>query len=207
MCTFISLPLSLSLSLTLSHTLSLSLTLVSVHSKSPLPGPDDIVRLLLHWCSEQLRSKVAADVSVGLSALQVLLRKNEYRTAFFNDDGLNKLTNLLRSQTSGPANSQLLYQAIYAMWLLSYNKSLAEQFHTTSAITRIIDTIRQITKVKVIRVGIATLTVRPWLSKTPPRHRVARSNTCLSPPRPPEPARQRPQQPADDRSRLRTRAR
>jgi hypothetical protein len=69
------------------------------------------------------------------------------------------LTNLLRQQTNGPANSQILYQAIYGMWLLSYNKTIIEQFHSTSAITRIVDTIRQVTKVKVIRVGIATLTV------------------------------------------------
>lgn len=66
------------------------------------------------------------------------------------------LGGLLKSKAK---NSQLLYQTLYCLWLLSYNKKVAEMVSETKVIPYIVDVLRTVPKEKVARMGLATLRV------------------------------------------------
>lgn len=119
-------------------------------------GPSEVTQQLLSWCTEQLRTGSPSSMSPALSALQILLRRNQYRLAFYRLDALSLLDASTRSQAAQNA-LQVTYQTIYCLWLLSYNSEIAENFHRTLVIKNVVETIRQVTKVKVIRVGLACL--------------------------------------------------
>lgn len=57
--------------------------------------------------------------------LQMLLRRDEYRTAFISVDGISTLLSIL----SGRVNFQLQYQLIFCVWVMTFNPRLAERMN------------------------------------------------------------------------------
>lgn len=64
-------------------------------------------------------------MSSVVRCLQILLRRDEYRTGFILDDGIPTLLSIL----SGQVNPQIQYQLIFCVWVLSFNRQLAEQMN------------------------------------------------------------------------------
>lgn len=50
--------------------------------------PENVLTEVLQWCNEQIRNPKTA--SMGLEGLQNLLRHDDVRVRFFEDDGLNR---------------------------------------------------------------------------------------------------------------------
>jgi len=83
------------------------------------------------------------------------LKKDHHRIVFFGDDGLNLLGSVL---TRPDTKRQILYQTMYCLWLLSYNKQIAEAFGTiTDLVQHIVDAVRLQDKEKIRRLGLSTL--------------------------------------------------
>lgn len=57
--------------------------------------------------------------------LQMLLRRDEYRTAFITVDGISTLLSIL----SGRVNFQIQYQLIFCVWVMTFNPRLAERMN------------------------------------------------------------------------------
>merc|ERR1712110_552154 len=91
--------------------------------------PEDQLSEVMQWCNDQLRDPTSA--SMALEGLRNLLRHDDIRVRFFEDDGLNRLGSLLKN---GSSDTTLLYKALFCLWLMSYNEDIAAQFHTTNVI-------------------------------------------------------------------------
>jgi len=115
---------------------------------------DDTVKLFCRYLREQLRQTEENDVCNAISALQKLLAKDSYREFFAIEDGIGLLVFLLKSKSK---NSQILYEVVYVLWLLSFNKHVAEKMNDTKVIPSLIELLRTVSKDKVIRLSLATL--------------------------------------------------
>jgi len=113
-----------------------------------------IINNIISWCNEKLRSSNPTEIGVALEGLQTLLRKEQIRTMFADDDGIARLGGILRISN---LSSQVIYETLYSLWLLSYNDHIAAQFHKSLVIHRIVDAIKNVQKEKVIRMGLAIL--------------------------------------------------
>jgi len=111
---------------------------------------------LFRWITEQLRHPSQADIHLALTTLQALLSKDAYRSRFFDSDNgdFQLLVKIIQTQSS---NFQLVYEAIYCAWLLTYNEKISTRVGGTGLITALVDVIKTMTKEKVIRLAIATL--------------------------------------------------
>jgi len=114
--------------------------------------PEDQLSEVMQWCNDQLRDPTSA--SMALEGLRNLLRHDDIRVRFFEDDGLNRLGSLLKN---GSSDTTLLYKALFCLWLMSYNEDIAAQFHTTNVIQYIINVIKTVSKEKILRIGAAVL--------------------------------------------------
>jgi len=85
-----------------------------------------------------------------------LLRSDPFRVIFYQEGGLDCLNHLMRVQNQ---NYQLLYQAVYCCWLVSYNKQIAANFSSNQStiIHKLVEIVRTTSKEKVMRMAIATL--------------------------------------------------
>lgn len=61
--------------------------------------------------------------------LQMLLRRDEYRTAFISVDGISTLLSIL----SGRVNFQIQYQLIFCVWVMTFNPRLAERMNKSDS--------------------------------------------------------------------------
>jgi V-type H+-transporting ATPase subunit H len=115
----------------------------------------DLPRAVFNWFNQRLHESTTVDERVfALSAVQVLLRKNEYRVQLAGKDGINQLLSLVR----GDEHRQVLYQAVLCLWLLSFNRAVAStQFPRTRAVQAMSKLIGVISTSKVIRITILTL--------------------------------------------------
>eukprot|EP01103_Thecamoeba_quadrilineata_P000097 TRINITY_DN10076_c0_g1_i1.p1 TRINITY_DN10076_c0_g1~~TRINITY_DN10076_c0_g1_i1.p1 ORF type:complete len:460 (-),score=85.02 TRINITY_DN10076_c0_g1_i1:105-1484(-) len=115
---------------------------------------------LFQWINLQIRTKQnPLEISTALGALQILLRKDELRETFYNNDGLNNVSGLIKTYAASNSTAafQILYQATYALWLLSYNSVVSAKFGENQVIMRLGGLIRTSVKEKVIRMAIACL--------------------------------------------------
>jgi V-type H+-transporting ATPase subunit H len=113
------------------------------------------VQFFCRWITEHLRSDEVADVLVAVSALQVLLRRREFRPIFHAEDGVKLLGGVLNDYTN---KRQVLYQTLYCLWLLSYDDTVAEDFgRISNLVSQLVEVIRKEDRVKIRRVGIAIL--------------------------------------------------
>jgi len=88
-----------------------------------------------------------------LYALMRVLNKDEFRLSFAEKDGLQLLGGVLKAKMK---SLQILYEVAHCMWLLTYNKSVAERVADTNVIRQLTEVLRTQTKEKVIRMCYAT---------------------------------------------------
>eukprot|EP01111_Echinosteliopsis_oligospora_P007418 TRINITY_DN223_c0_g1_i1.p1 TRINITY_DN223_c0_g1~~TRINITY_DN223_c0_g1_i1.p1 ORF type:complete len:452 (-),score=109.78 TRINITY_DN223_c0_g1_i1:84-1439(-) len=115
--------------------------------------PVDIQDHFFGWIKDHLRV-LTQETHLALYALQCLFAKNEYRLQFFKAGDTNLLVHVLRTQTQ---NFQLIYETIYCAWLMTYNEYVANNVNDTDLIPALVDVIKTISKEKVIRLTLATL--------------------------------------------------
>jgi len=112
---------------------------------------------LFRWISEQLRHPTGpTDIHLALCTLQALLSKDQYRVRFFESDtgDFQLLVKIIQTQSS---NFQLVYEAIYCAWLITYNEKISSHVGGTGLIPALVDVIKTVTKEKVVRLSIASL--------------------------------------------------
>eukprot|EP00007_Cunea_sp_BSH-02190019_P008010 CAMPEP_0174229450 /NCGR_PEP_ID=MMETSP0417-20130205/427_1 /TAXON_ID=242541 /ORGANISM="Mayorella sp, Strain BSH-02190019" /LENGTH=457 /DNA_ID=CAMNT_0015306997 /DNA_START=71 /DNA_END=1441 /DNA_ORIENTATION=+ len=116
---------------------------------------EDLPRAIFNWFNQRLHESHSVDETVfALSALQVLLRKNEYRIQFASKDGINQLLPLVRIDQ----HRQVLYQAVFSLWLLSFYRPVAAgHFPRTRAVQALSKLLGVVTADKVVRITILTL--------------------------------------------------
>jgi len=115
----------------------------------------DEVQQFLKWVNTQLRTKTGnLELSTALNTLQTLLQRDELRLVFYQEQGINCLKGLLQQYGS---NFQILYQAIYCLWLLSYNETIAENVGGSLVVHKLVELVRTSAKEKVIRIALSTL--------------------------------------------------
>jgi len=113
------------------------------------------VQVFCRWIGEHLSRNQIANSLVAVSAAQILLHRSEYRRIFHAEDGLKLLNGVLKDYTN---NRPILYQVLYCLWLLSYDPVVAEDFSkVTNLVGQTVEIIRREDRVKIRRVGIATL--------------------------------------------------
>eukprot|EP01101_Sappina_pedata_P010603 TRINITY_DN6721_c0_g1_i1.p1 TRINITY_DN6721_c0_g1~~TRINITY_DN6721_c0_g1_i1.p1 ORF type:complete len:456 (-),score=245.97 TRINITY_DN6721_c0_g1_i1:132-1499(-) len=124
-----------------------------IKAKNP---EDSDVQQTVSWLTKRLRTKTSyQDISTALKALQTLLRRDEFRLVFYKENGLQCLNTILFSQTQ---YYQLIYQATFCAWLLSFNSTVAANFSQNSSIIHsLVEIIRTSGKEKVTRTTVATL--------------------------------------------------
>jgi len=123
-------------------------------SKSSEAAPEDL-QSVFRWVNEQLRSRSAlAELSTTLNILQILLRRDNFRLVYAQDNGLHILGSLLNPQ----ANFQILYQVLVAIWLLSYNEKIrTEGIAPSGVLPKIVEILKSAAKEKVLRVCLSVL--------------------------------------------------
>lgn len=129
------------------------LSLLLIKRKNP---EENDVQQTISWVTKRLRTKTAyPDITTALRTLQTLMRKDEFRLIFYRDNGLQCLNTILFSQTQ---YNQLIYQATYCAWLISFNSTVAANFsHNAAIIHSLVDNLRTSGKEKIIRMTVATL--------------------------------------------------
>eukprot|EP01100_Stratorugosa_tubuloviscum_P014363 TRINITY_DN764_c0_g1_i1.p1 TRINITY_DN764_c0_g1~~TRINITY_DN764_c0_g1_i1.p1 ORF type:complete len:444 (+),score=172.46 TRINITY_DN764_c0_g1_i1:103-1434(+) len=116
--------------------------------------PNEFPTILFQWVINQLSSKQnIIELSESLSILQQMLRCDPFRFTFYSLNGYQNFRNLIKTQGG---NFQLQYQILHCIWLLTYNNSIADNFHSTDLMRLIVDLLKVTTKEKVIRMGVAT---------------------------------------------------
>jgi V-type H+-transporting ATPase subunit H len=112
---------------------------------------------LLRWTFSQIKnSKDDVDeLLIAISALQILLRRDDFRLMFVQDDGLKTLANVARDNSD---KQQLLYQVLFVFWVISFNEEIASDFSDENGlVSDIVEMLRKKSKLKIRRIAIATL--------------------------------------------------
>jgi V-type H+-transporting ATPase subunit H len=110
----------------------------------------------LRWFVQQLRKDKDLELFAALTPLQTILRRNENRLAFYKEDGLEALLALVKYK-SQEQNFQLLYQALFCLWLLSYHPEIRPKMNDPDMIFNLVEILKQVENVKVKRLTLATL--------------------------------------------------
>lgn len=88
----------------------------------------------------------------AVSSLQILLRNDFLRTLFLEEHGVEKLVRMTAS-----SNSQLVYGALFCLWVLSLNKTAAKQLERLGAVPSVCRIVRIGAPLKILRMGLGTL--------------------------------------------------
>jgi len=117
--------------------------------------PDKDIQFFCRWIADQLKKAEAADVLIGITALQILLRRDYFREVFHSEVGLRVLAKVLEDNGD---KRQLLYYTLYCLWLLSYNAEIAATFSTiTGLVPKIVEIVRKEDREKLRRICVAAL--------------------------------------------------
>lgn len=95
------------------------------------------------------------ELAAGLAGLQTLLQDDSLRVAFWKESGASRLVSIL--EIALRRNVQILYQAVFLVWVLGYNKSISKDFSRTPILTMLLDILRAHAKEKVVRITLAAL--------------------------------------------------
>jgi len=119
--------------------------------------PQDNVDFFMRWIAEQLRKPTSQDALIASSALQALFANPVFRDIFCKADGVPLLVNVLKVQSN---NLHLVYDIVYAVWLLSYNRNLSAYFSNTGIVLALVNIIKNSSakeKEKITRLSLAAL--------------------------------------------------
>ncbi|KAF2074548.1 hypothetical protein CYY_004131 [Polysphondylium violaceum] len=115
------------------------------------------VETLFNWILPLLRKNNSAEVEVGLIALQTIFLKDDYRNLFKTLQGPELLLNILDAQSPSSPNVQLLYETLYAIWLLTFSKDIAASYSNTGLVGKLVTLVKVVTKEKIVRLSLASL--------------------------------------------------
>eukprot|EP00727_Mastigamoeba_balamuthi_P011624 m51a1_g7084 putative vacuolar atp synthase subunit h (492) ;mRNA; f:11535-14137 len=119
-------------------------------------APADAREQYFAWVAQQLSRTGVADVRVGLGSLQRLLSSAQHREIFVQrSDGLNLLQRLLEGHMQ-ISMYQVLYEAIYCVWLCTYLPQAA-QAPPAGLVLALCEALKQIAKEKVQRIALMAL--------------------------------------------------
>merc|ERR1719397_554863 len=104
--------------------------------------------------------------------LQMVLRLDEYRTAFANVDGISTIVSVL----SGKVNFQIQYQLTFCLWVISFNPALATRLNKHGVIPILADILSDAENEKVSRIILAVF--RNLIDK--PEEREVKKENCIS---------------------------
>ncbi|KAB7503087.1 V-type proton ATPase subunit H [Armadillidium nasatum] len=164
-------------------------------SREPMQGSD--LSYYLTWLKDQLRAPPPhSDQSLALQlqsnsgllvrsfnsnneylrsvgrCLQMMLRVEEYRDAFYQLDGVVTIIQVLGS---GKHNFQIQYQLTFCLWVMSFSQRIAEKMNKYGVVPTLADILNESVKEKVTRI---TLAVFRNLIEKPEDSSVAREN-CI----------------------------
>jgi len=112
---------------------------------------------LVLWCVGYLRDHKDSigDLLLATHSLTVLLRKPAYRIIFGNENGIQLLHELLKSNRS---SQQMVYKTLFCMWVVSFEPKVAEKFSNYEGLVEeIVEILRSEKKEKITRMAIAVL--------------------------------------------------
>jgi len=123
------------------------------------------------WIIHQLTTAHSLEIQdcpklhYALSAMMALLASDTGRAAVMEVNGLNVIVSMLTRATASmtqalsPSTVQLLYQLVFCLWCLSYNKEIAELMASgeLKVIPQLVHVANAVTKEKVTRVCLMTL--------------------------------------------------
>ncbi|KAJ9595222.1 hypothetical protein L9F63_013483 [Diploptera punctata] len=113
------------------------------------------MKFFLSWLLSRLKEKKLRYQHDNIRCLQMLLQRYEYRSVFDTVDGVSFIIDLLRHRN----NSQIQYQLIFCVWVLTFNKEIAaKDVMTNTAIKLLAEGLKDSAKVKVIRITLAVYT-------------------------------------------------
>jgi len=154
----------------------LSGTLLFAREESQDMDKEKDADLLLRWILATIKKSDSTDTRrdrAAIKCLQRVLQKDSMRVKFSEMGGVGPLANILNDQFKAvmenktmdsdqqqPSNRdlQLVYEALFCCWLLSYNPVVAENdFTGTTIILNCVRLLREVDKEKVRRVGLAML--------------------------------------------------
>jgi V-type H+-transporting ATPase subunit H len=118
--------------------------------------PQDVKEFAFKWFIDQLKKETDRDVLIALTALMTVVRKGEYRVAFYQAGALQALTPLVKYK-SQDQNFQLLYQALFCLWMLTFNSEVKEKMTDPELVFNLVEILKQVEVLKVRRMTIATL--------------------------------------------------
>uniref|UniRef100_A0A8R1DX72 V-type proton ATPase subunit H n=1 Tax=Caenorhabditis japonica TaxID=281687 RepID=A0A8R1DX72_CAEJA len=105
------------------------------------------------FLKEQLKNSATNEyMNTTARCLQMMLRHDEYRHEFVDNDGVQALVTALNGKT----NFQLQYQLIFAVWCLTFNADIARRAPSLGIIQALGDILSESTKEKVIRIILAS---------------------------------------------------
>ncbi|XP_072029376.1 V-type proton ATPase subunit H-like [Amphiura filiformis] len=103
------------------------------------------------WLKQQLTAPANQFVQTVAESLQQMLRLNEYRVAFMENEGMSTILSVL----SGKVGFQIQYQLIFCVWMLSFNPRLCAQINKYNIIPVMADILSESVKEKVTRIILA----------------------------------------------------
>ncbi|XP_076056448.1 V-type proton ATPase subunit VhaSFD isoform X2 [Oratosquilla oratoria] len=139
-------------------------------SRDPMDGSD--LTFYLTWLKDQLRTPNNEYLQSVGRCLQMMLRVEEYRTIFYQLDGVVTIVQVLGS---GKHNFQIQYQLTFCLWVMTFNNAISEKMNKYSVIPILADILSESAKEKVTRI---TLAVFRNLIEKPEDPVIAREN-CI----------------------------
>ena len=113
-----------------------------------------VTSALMKWFAVHLESAEKPEVANPLLlSLRNILRSQDARVCFDSFGGIEVFGPLLRSP-----HHPVIYNAMFCLWLLSYNVDLVRRsFPKSSIVPKIVETLKTVHREKIIRISIATL--------------------------------------------------
>jgi len=112
------------------------------------------VQKFLAWATQELSAANPGTTSTACASLMIMLRSRQARVAFSQQDGIPLLVEAI-DQNRG--NAQLLYEACFCLWCLSFCDEALPSFNSVGAVRALVEQITAAPREKVVRVAIAAL--------------------------------------------------
>ena len=123
---------------------------IACFSTSLMEGRD--LHIYIHRLKDQLNIPNNEYVQSVARCLQMMLRIEDYKTAFVCADGISIIISVL----SGRVNFQTQYQLVFCLWLMAFSPSYAEKMSRNNVVPVLASILNESSKEKVIRIILAT---------------------------------------------------
>eukprot|EP01128_Nolandella_sp_AFSM9_P004902 TRINITY_DN2301_c0_g1_i1.p1 TRINITY_DN2301_c0_g1~~TRINITY_DN2301_c0_g1_i1.p1 ORF type:complete len:463 (-),score=142.95 TRINITY_DN2301_c0_g1_i1:90-1478(-) len=139
----------------ISHTISVLNVLLSIED-----AHEESIESLASWFvtrSKTLEDASEREVSTILILLRSFLSTQTNRLAYSKAQGIPILLSLTTTHTGNATVLQRLYDALYCVWLLSFNADVRASLTDPTFIGNLAQIVKRVKKEKVVRLGLATL--------------------------------------------------